>query len=227
MRIILIAVIGLATTACAAPSSPTAIAPTTPAILLQDVAGTLVLSASATTVVVGNYTTLRVALAPNVTALRWIFGDGEIGQLARTEIQHWYPASGRYRATLTATTSTGASETVHGDIDVLPAPPMPSPPTPPVPVMEHVQLALTQPQPAFAEQGGVVMFNVRFTGPYGWLNTWRLQWNYGDGTILNADTSSSVGTMHAYAAPGTYIVTASVHDTDGGVITATTTAVVY
>jgi PKD repeat protein len=72
-------------------------------------------------------------------------------------------------------------------------------------------------------------FNGTFTDPGG-LDSHSSRWSFGDGTTSSANHgvggSGSPSASHAYTAPGTYHVSLTVTDDDGGAGVATTTVVV-
>ena len=61
--------------------------------------------------------------------------------------------------------------------------------------------------------GDVVQFNASFTDP-GWLDTHTIKWDMGDETIL---TDYQLNPSYVYYNQGTYLVTLTVTDDDGGV----------
>jgi hypothetical protein len=87
----------------------------------------------------------------------------------------------------------------------------------------------TQPNPLFILQGDVLTFSGAFSDP-GVLDSHTVNWNFGDlgSSSVSFGPGGSAGftANHAYAAPGTYTVTLTVTDSDGGFSTAQTTVVV-
>jgi len=70
----------------------------------------------------------------------------------------------------------------------------------------------TLPAPTFVVTGGVATYSASASGG----SNLRYKWNFGDGTPDTAWSTSSTAT-HAYATPGTYVVTVSITDDSGQV----------
>jgi PKD repeat protein len=82
--------------------------------------------------------------------------------------------------------------------------------------------------PAIGVRGLAVAFAGRFTDP-GILDTHEVAWNFGDGTAIGFHAATDAGALapsHAFGAAGTYTVTLTVRDDDGGVGQAQATVVI-
>jgi len=80
----------------------------------------------------------------------------------------------------------------------------------------------TPPAPAFIVANGTATYTASATGGTGL----RYQWDFGDGSDLTA-WSSSPTTTHAYATGGSYLVTVSVTDNSGAVVSRSFVQAVY
>ncbi|CAG0926758.1 hypothetical protein PLCT1_00142, partial [Planctomycetaceae bacterium] len=124
----------------------------------------------------------------------WDFGDGATASSTLTPA-HVYADNGTYTVTLTISDDDGlvGSDTLRLSVSNI-APTVYAGPN------------------QTAVEGSVVSFNGAFTDP-GVLDTHSIWWNFGDGEM----SSGTLTPTHAYADNGTYTVTLSVFDDDGGV----------
>ena len=118
--------------------------------------------------------------------------------------------NGTYVATLTATDKDGGTGTATDTIAVANVAPTATAITPPAAAVRY-QLA---------------QFAASFADP-GTLDTHTVTWSFGDGstpvtTSLAAGVTGPVSASHAYAATGTYTVTLTITDKDGGTVTKAT-----
>jgi PKD repeat protein len=127
----------------------------------------------------------------SVTAWSWTFGDG--ASATTRNPTHTYEAEGSHEVTLVATDDDGATGSVTQTVAVTPAPPN----TPPI---ADFSVSCT---------GLSCTFTDRSSDSDGSVTTWS--WSFGDG-----GTSTGRNPTHTYAAAGTYDVTLSVTDDDGG-----------
>ncbi len=77
--------------------------------------------------------------------------------------------------------------------------------------------------PASGVRGQELQFTASFTDP-GTLDTHRVSWDFGDGTLIASHSSKDAGALapeHVYTASGTYSVKVTVADDDGGTTTVT------
>jgi PKD repeat protein len=127
-------------------------------------------------------------------AVLWNFGDGATvsGTLTPT---HVYPDNGVYTVTLTVTDSDGDSGT-----DSL------------VVTVQNVAPTVNAGSDQTVNQGDAVNFSGGFTDP-GTLDTHAILWSFGDGSTSGGTLTPS----HAYPNSGTYTVTLTVTDDDGGI----------
>lgn len=133
-----------------------------------------------------------------VLTTHWDFGDGASADGTLTP-RHVYADNGVYVATLTVTDIHGVAASDELTVSVRNAPP----------VVSLVQC------PALAE-GQAGTFEGGFTDP-GTSDTHSIQWSFGDGEL----TGGTLAPTHSYKATGSYVVTLTVTDKDGGVGSAT------
>jgi PKD repeat protein len=130
--------------------------------------------------------------------IEWDFGDGyyDSGSLSTS---HAYGDNGIYPVTLEVTDDDGGIGTDTIMVLVLNVAPTAS------------IDAVIQPFSEFILPNDVLIFHGSFTDP-GWLDTHTIVWDFDDSTIV----SGTLTPTHAYTAPGTYSVTLTVTDDDGG-----------
>jgi PKD repeat protein len=96
-------------------------------------------------------------------------------------------------------------------------------------VIDGIKTPLPDALPHLILPTEVITFHGSFTDP-GWLDTHSATWNFGDSTIdvgvlieenVQPDSTGTITGNHAYANPGSYTVTLTVKDDDGGVGLAT------
>jgi len=132
---------------------------------------------------------------------RWDFGDGDDG--TGPQIGHTYRSAGAHHVVLTVTDTRGGRATASVEILVRASNALP------------VAAFSASPSPAYPRQ------TVRFDAgasydPDGQIASYA--WSFGDGS-----TGSGQSAFHQYAAVGTYGVTLTICDNDGGTRTATAT----
>lgn len=134
---------------------------------------------------------LGAALAVTIT---WDFGDGgtATGTLAPT---HVYADNGVYTATLTIVDEYGAAGSDSAHVTVF-----------------NVAPSVDAGPDQTVAAGALASFAGVFTDP-GALDTHTIAWDFGDGAVITGTLAPS----HAYLAPGTYTVTLTITDDDGGV----------
>jgi len=133
----------------------------------------------------------------------WDFGDGTTAETLAAS--HVYVDNGIYTATLTVTNGRGGRAA-----DSL------------VVTVTNVAPTVELTGPASGVRGQARSFAGSVTDP-GVLDTHLVAWNFGDGTAMAfqpATGQDALSPTHVYAATGTYTVTLTVQDDDGGVDTA-------
>lgn len=148
--------------------------------------------------------------------ISWDFGDGSIPVTGTFTPTHVYADDGTYTITLT-----GVDDDTGFSSDTI------------IVTVENVAPSITslftsQSNPQFIlPDVHEISFTAEFTDP-GWLDTHVALWDYGDGTVvpgcvaeenLFPDSTGTVTGTHTYAAPGSYTVTLTVTDDDGGFTT--------
>jgi len=153
--------------------------------------------------------------------IEWDFGDATIvtGTLTPT---HAYGDNGVYTVTLTVTDDDGGVGTDALTITVNNVAPT-------------VIVLMNQPNSQFIlPVVHTLTFNGSFTDP-GWLDAHTAMWDFGDGPIVpgilteenvEPDATGTTTADHVYSEPGTYTVTLTITDDDGGVGTDTIQVIV-
>jgi uncharacterized repeat protein (TIGR01451 family) len=126
--------------------------------------------------------------------IHWDFGDGftASGMLTPT---HTYGDDGLFTVTLVITDTLGIVGNTSLQI-----------------VVDNVAPMVNAGTDGAAQTGAPFAFKGSFTDP-GWLDTHTILWDFGDGS----QASSTLAPNHTFTEAGTYIVTLSVTDGDGGV----------
>lgn len=139
------------------------------------------------------FTDKSTSYPDNIVKWSWDFGDGKIS--SQQNPTHKFGDNGIYAVVLMVTDDDGSSNTMVHLISITNAAP-----------------TVNAGNDTIGIQGTKVILNGSFTDP-GWLDTHNISWDFGDGT-------SATGTLtpeHTYAVPGTYNVTLTVMDDDGGI----------
>src|SRR5262249_35216228 len=138
----------------------------------------------------------------------WNFGDGTAPVTGATPT-HAFADNGTYTVTLRVSDGTGAS-----DVDTLT-----------VQVSNVAPTIESLTAPPRAVRGAPIAFAAAFSDP-GTADTHQVSWDFGDGTVIDLHPTTDAGALaptHTYAANGSYVVTVTVRDDDGGVAAATST----
>ncbi len=130
----------------------------------------------------------------SIVSYSWDFGDG-IKQPGTTKdpVIHWYTARGKYIVALSVTNSHNQTSAATRTITI------DTPPT-----------AAFTPSATVAATGSTVGFDgtASTAAPGGAISDYR--WSFGDGSL--ADSGTQPHSLHAYATPGTYMVTLTATD---------------
>ncbi|MDQ6828833.1 MAG: PKD domain-containing protein, partial [Gemmatimonadota bacterium] len=143
----------------------------------------------------------------DVLTYTWNFGDGTSGSGATPS--HVYADNGTYTATLTVSDAVGATSTSSAMVAIA-----------------NVAPTVTSPAGATILVRETYTASATFTDPG--TDSWTASADYGDGSGAQsvALSGQSASLQHRYTSAGTFIVTLSVTDDDGGVGTSTATVVV-
>jgi PKD repeat protein len=154
--------------------------------------------------------------------IEWDFGDGTPVVTGTLTPTHAYGDNGVYTVTLTVTDDDGGVGTDTLTITVNN-------------VVPTATVSMNQPNSQFILPiVHTLAFDGSFTDP-GWLDTHTATWNFGDGTIvpgtvteenIEPDATGTTTADHVYSEPGTYTVTLTITDDDGGVGTHTIQVIV-
>ncbi|MEJ2737712.1 MAG: PKD domain-containing protein, partial [Anaerolineae bacterium] len=126
--------------------------------------------------------------------IHWAFGDGESATGTLTPI-HAYEDNGEYTVILTVTDEDG--DVGHDSLVV---------------TVDNVAPTVDAGSDQKVQPGEPISFSGGFTDP-GTNDTWTIEWDLGDGTIINDTLTFD----YAYEDPGIYTVTLTITDDDGGV----------
>lgn len=137
----------------------------------------------------------------------WDFGDGttETG----VSVIHTFPVAGAYTVTLTVTDPAGASASAEVVVEVS------------NPVNSTPEVAIGEDR--IAEEGEELTWTGEFADPDP-DDSWKVTVDYGDGTVeqLAHEADKTFRLTHSWADDGTFTVTVTVEDDDGGVGKAST-----
>ncbi|PVX23992.1 MAG: hypothetical protein CW691_08925 [Candidatus Bathyarchaeum sp.] len=136
----------------------------------------------------------------DILTISWDFGDGNSDTTGTLNPTHVYADDGDYLGTLTVADDDGESAT-----DTL------------MVTVTNVAPVVDAGADQTLDEGDAVNFNGVASDP-GTSDTLTVSWDFGDGT---ADTIGTLSPTHVYYNEGTYIVTLTVTDDDGGIGTDT------
>jgi len=139
-----------------------------------------------------------------ISAYSWDFGDGQSG--VGLNPGHVYATAGTYIAILTVTDDDGATASISSAVVVSAANVLPGASFTASPLTGAAPLIVSVDATASTDSDGTIS---------------SYSWDFGDG-----QTGSGVSSSHGFVAQGTYLITLTVTDNDGGVDTSTATVVV-
>ena len=154
--------------------------------------------------------------------IEWDFGDGTPAVTGTLTPKHAYGDNGVYTVTLTVTDDDGGVGTDNLVVTVNNVAPT-------------ATVSINQPNPQFILPiVHTLTFDGSFTDP-GWLDSHAATWDFGDGTVvpgivteenIEPDATGTTTADHVYSESGTYTVTLTITDDDGGVGTDTMQVIV-
>jgi PKD repeat protein len=127
-------------------------------------------------------------------AITWDFGDGTPQVSGVLDPSHVYGDDGVYTVTLNVSDNNGGTQTDSLTVTV-----------------GNVAPQVNAGSDIVGEERDTIVFSGTFTDPG--LDTYTIAWNFGDGT----SATGTLTPMHAYERCGSYTVTLTVTDDDGGV----------
>jgi PKD repeat protein len=148
----------------------------------------------------------------SIVRFDWDFGDGTVinGQTSPTINHTFFNNVGQtlnYQVRLTVHTASGQTDTTEVSVPVGAG-------------ADPTALFTVSPSPATV--GAVVTFNASTSGP----GITRYEWDFGDGSVIQATTPPTSSITHSYAATGSYVIRLTVFDSSGRSGTTTRTLLV-
>ena len=149
-----------------------------------------------------NASTSSASTGHTLTAYAWDFGDGTSG--SGVSVTHVFAAAGTFTVTLTVTDDVGQKGTIAT----------------PVTIASAGSGSLTAEfnfSPTDPHSGQLVTFNGNLSSPQASITSY--DWDFGDGTVVNGQTSFLIGHTYFTATGNTFTVRLTVHDNTGRVAT--------